>query len=78
MVGELPSEHARSSLEAFWLWTVMASMQRELGRIVYVGAKFPHQICFCSCNESLDYIEQNWPGSDLNGLVRFWPKRSGP
>ena len=30
-----------------------------------------------SSEEGLDHIVWNWPGSNLDGLVRFWPNTSG-
>ena len=59
----IPSKHAGSDPEAFWLWPVMAitvSVQRpELGRIVYAGSDFPH------------------PFQLLGGLVMVWLNASG-
>ena len=54
-----------------------ASMRPELGQILYAGSNFPHPIQFCSSKEGPDHSAQNWPGSDLDGLVRFWPNASG-
>ena len=39
---------------------------------------FPHPIRSRSYKEGPDHIVQNRPGSDLHGLVRFWPNASGP
>ena len=41
--------------------------------------QFPHTVSvwFHSSKESLDHIVQNWPGSNLDGQVRFWPNMSG-
>ena len=77
---KLPSKHARSNLEAFWLWLIVAitaSMQPKSGQTVYAGPNFPHQIPFHSSKEGVYHIVQNQPGSDLDGLVRFWPNAPG-
>ena len=45
----VPSNHAGSDPEAFWLRPVMAitaSVQPESGRIVYAGSDFPHPFQF--------------------------------
>ena len=55
----------------------MASVQPELGRIVYAGSDFPHPFQFRFSKEGMDLIAQNQPGSDLDGLVRVWPNASG-
>ena len=76
----IPSKHARSNPEAFWLWPVMAitaSMQPELGRIVYARSDFSHPFQLHFSKEGMDHIVQNRPGSDLDGLVRVWPNASG-
>ena len=76
----LPSKHAGSDPEAFWLrpvMTVTASVQPELGRIVYDGSDFPHPFQFRFPKERMDHTVQNRPGSDLDGLVRVWPNTSG-
>ena len=76
----LPSKHAGSDPEAFWLQTVMvitASMQPELGRIVYAGSDFPHPFQLRFSKEGLDHIVHNRPGSDLDCLVMVWPNASG-
>ena len=75
-----PSKHAGSDPEAFWLRPVMAitaSVQPEMGRIVYAGSNFPHLFPFRFCKDGMDHIVQNRPGSDVDGLVRVWPKTSG-
>ena len=33
---------------------------------------------FCFCKEDPDHVVQNWSGSDLDDLVRFWANTSGP
>ena len=33
---------------------------------------------FFFSKEGLDHIVPNWPRSDQDGLVRFWPDASGP
>ena len=46
-MGYLPSKHARSDPEAFWLRPVMAitaRVQPESGQIVYAGSDFPHPL----------------------------------
>ena len=50
---------------------ITASVQPESGRVVYAGSDFSHPILFCSSKEGMDYTVQNWPGSDLEGLVSF-------
>ena len=77
----IPSKHARSHAEIFWLWLIMAittSVQPELGRVVYTGTNFPHLFWFSSSKEGPDHAMQNWLRSDLVGLVWSWPKASGP
>ena len=69
------SKHAGSDPEAFWLRPVMAitaSVQPEMGRIVYAGSNFPHLFPFRFCKDGMDHIVQNRPGSDLDGLMRIW------
>ena len=73
----LPSKHAGCDSEAFWLWQVLDSAQQKLGQVTYAGSDFLHPIQVCSSREGLDHIVQNRPGSDLDGLVRFWPNASG-
>ena len=76
-----PSKHAGSDSEAFWLrpvMAIMASVQPESARIVYLGSNFPHPIRFRFSKEGLNPTVQNRPGSDLDDLVRFWPNASGP
>ena len=46
-----------------------ASMQPESGRIIHAGSDFS--------KEGLHRFVQNRFGSDLDGLVRFWPNASG-
>ena len=56
---------------------IMANVQPELGWIVYniyARSDFPHPIRFCSSKEGMAHTVQNQPGSNLVGLVRFWPK----
>ena len=62
---------------------ITASVQPELGRVVYAGSDFPHafQLRFSSSppsKEGMGHTEQNRPGSDLDGLVMVWPNASGP
>ena len=78
----IPSKHAGSDPEAFYLRPVMAvtaSVQPELGRIVYASSSFPYpiQVCVLFPKEGMDHIVQYQPGSDLHGLVRVWPNASG-
>ena len=76
----LPSKHAGSDQEAFWLRPVMAiadSMQPESARIVYAGSDFPHPFQLRFSKEGMDHVVQNRPGSDLDGLVRVWLNTSG-
>ena len=37
----------------------------------------PHPFQLRFPKEGIDHIVQNRPGSDLNGLVRFWPNAAG-
>ena len=65
----------------FWSRPVMAitaSVQPEMGRIAYAGSDLPHPFRLRFSNEGMDYIAQNRPGSDLDGLVSVWPNGSGP
>ena len=58
---------------------ITVSVQTESGHIaVYAGFDFLYPIRFRSSKDGLDQIVQNWPESDLGGLVRFWPNGSGP
>ena len=50
----------------------------QAGWIVYARSDFLHLIQYCSSEEGLDHVVQNWPRSDLDGLGRFWPNTSGP
>ena len=74
-MGNAPSKHAGSNPEVFWLWPVMAitaSLQPELGWIVYAGSNFLDCFQFWFSEEGMGHTVQNWPGSDLDGLVRVW------
>ena len=65
----------------FWLQpvtSITACMQPDLGWIICAGFDFLHPIQFHSSNKVLDQTVQNWPGSKLDGLVRFWLNPSGP
>ena len=73
----IPSKHAGSYLEAFWLQPVTASVQPQLAWMVYARFDFLHPFQFCFSKEGMDHTVQNWPGSDLDGLVRVWPNTSG-
>ena len=79
----VPRKHAASNPEAFWLQPVMAittSMQPESSRIVYhlyASSNFTHPFQLCFSKESMDHNVQNQPRSDLDGLVRVWPNKSG-
>jgi len=64
--------------ESVLVRAITASVQPELGRIAYTGSDFPHPIWFHFPQEGPDGIVQNRPGSDLDGLVSFWPNASGP
>ena len=57
---------------------ITASMQPDLDQMIYARFDFLHLIRFHSSNKVLDQTVQNWPGSNLDGLVRFWPNPSGP
>ena len=56
---------------------IMASMKPQVGQTAYAWSAFLHLIQFLSFKEGLDHIVQNQHGSDLDGLVSFWPYRSG-
>ena len=56
---------------------ITASVQPELGRIVYAGSDFPHPLQLRFFKEGMDHTVQNRPVSDLDGLVRIWPNASG-
>ena len=76
----VPSKHAGSDPETFWLRPVMAitaSVQPESGRIVYAGPDFPHPFQLRFSKEGMDHIAQNRSESDLDGLVRVWPNKPG-
>ena len=55
----------------------MAIVQPEPSWIVYARSDFPHLFLFRFSKEDMDHIVQNWPGSNLDGLVRVWPNTSG-
>ena len=55
----------------------MASARPELGLMLYAWSDFLHPIQFCFSEEGIDRTVQNWPGSDLDGLVRVWLNASG-
>ena len=73
---------------------VTASMQPELGHIVYAGSNFPHPFQLHFSKEDMDHIVQNrsrWPGQGLarriwsgskprrrNHLARFLAGRNRP
>ena len=76
-----PSKHARLDPEAFLLWPLTASVQSESAWIIYiyiyVRSNFLHPLQFRFSKEGKDQIVQNWPRSNLDGLVRVWPNTSG-
>ena len=87
----VPSKHAGSDPEAFWLRPVMAitaSMQPLPGRIVYAGSDFSHAILSRSSKEGLDHIVSHqvsakriWSGSKpvcKNHRAQFWQNTNGP
>ena len=45
--------------------------------ILYAGSDFLHPVWFCFSKEGPDHIVQNWPGSNLDGLVWVWQNTSG-
>ena len=57
---------------------IKASVQPELGQIIYARSDFTHPVWFSSSKEGMDHTVQNQPGSNLDGLVRFWPKAPCP
>ena len=58
---------------------ITASVQPDLGWVAYIYMlDIPHTVWFHSSEVGPDHIVQNWPRSDLDGLLRFWPNRSGP
>ena len=72
-----PRKHAGSDPEAFWLPPVMAVTASVQPDRIYAGSDFSHPFHFRFFKEGKDHIAQNPPGSDLDGLVRVWPNRSG-
>ena len=86
----LPSKHARSDPEAFWLRPVMAvtaNLQPESGRIVYAGSDFPHPFQFRlppAQNRSgwsgQALAKRIWSGSRCAGIFGpgFWTDATGP
>ena len=76
----LPSKHAGSDPEAFWLrpgMAITACVQPQSDRIVYAGSDSPHPFQLRFSKEGTDDIVQNRSGSDLDGLVRIRPNASG-
>ena len=77
------SKYARSNLEAFSLQPKISHYSQHTARMQHAaGSYMPDltspRIWFCSSKAGPDHIVQNWPGFDLDGLVRFWPNASGP
>ena len=56
---------------------ITASVQPELGRIVYTRSDFLHLSQFRFSKDGKDPTVQSRPGSDLDGLVRVWLNSSG-
>ena len=56
---------------------IMASVQPELGWIVYVGSDFPYPFQLCFSKGGTAHTVQNQSGSDQGGLVWVWPNTSG-
>ena len=76
----VPSKHAGSDPEAFWLRPVMAvtaRVQPESARIVHAIFDFSQPFQFRFSKEGPDHTVQNRPGSDLDGLVGVWSNTSG-
>ena len=68
----VPSKHAGSDPEAFWLWPVMAitaSVPPKLARIVYSGSDFPHPFGFRFSKEGTDPMWTVWSGFGQTHLV---------
>ena len=71
----LPSKHAGSDPEAFWLWPVMtitASVQPASARMVYARSDFPHPFMFRFSKEGMESyctkptrVRSGWPGQNL-------------
>ena len=62
VMGNGPSKHAGSHPEVFWLWPVMAimaSLQPELGWIVYAGSDFLDCFQFWFSKEGMGHTVQN-------------------
>ena len=79
-IDTVPSKHAGSDPEAFWLGPVMAitaSVQPESGRVVYAGSDFALPFQFRFSKEGMGHTVQNRPESYLDGLVRVWLNSSG-
>ena len=81
-LSSIPSRHAESDPEAFWIRPVMAitaSVQPESGRIVYAGSDFPHPSHFrflfpkkawtILCKTDPDPIWMAWSGFGQTHLV---------
>ena len=56
---------------------VTASVQPESARIEYARSDFLHLFQLCFSKAGMDHIVQNWPGSDLDGVIGVWPNASG-
>ena len=56
---------------------VTASVQPESAQIVYARSNFPHLFQLCFAKAGMDHIVQNWPGSNLDGVIGVWPNTSG-
>ena len=76
----IPSKHAGSDSKAVWLWAVWplwrACSQNRTGSYIYARSDFPHPYQLRFFKEDTDHAMQNWPGSDVDGLV--WLNTSGP
>ena len=61
------------------LWPLRPGYSQNCARsYIYAISNFPHLIQFHSSKEGANHTVQYQPGSNLDGLVRFWPKASGP
>ena len=59
------------------LWPIRPACSQNRAGSCMPDPTSTHQIRFGSSKEDMDYTVQNWPGSDLDGLVRISPNASG-
>jgi len=77
LITHNPSKHAGYHSESFWLRSVMAiitaTVQLELGLIVYAGSDFPNLIRIHSSKESLIILYKTGPDPVWMAWPRFGP-----